>query len=68
MKAKRMELMIDKNVESLTERVNAHLADGWEFLPGFKANEALTRFVIVTWQPLPIETVKISREAGRAAS
>lgn len=68
MKAKQMELMVDKSVESLTARVNARLADGWEFLPGFKANEGLTRFVIVTWQPLPVESVEISRVAGSAVS
>jgi|GEM_PF-4992232 hypothetical protein len=68
MKAKKMELIHDKNPDEVTRRVNERLAEGYDFLPGFKSNAALTKFVMVVWLPAEQGGVEISREAGPAAS
>lgn len=68
MKAKKMELIHDKNPDEVTRKVNERLAEGWDFLPGFKANPSLTKFVMVVWMPQEQFGVSISREAGPAVS
>lgn len=68
MKAKKMELVHDKNPDEVTRKVNERLAEGWDFLPGFKANEPLTKFVVVVWLPMEQGGVEISRKAGPAVS
>lgn len=68
MKAKKMELIHGKNPDEVTRKVNERLAEGWDFLPGFKANERLTEFVVVVWLPMEQGGVEIVRKAGLAVS
>jgi hypothetical protein len=68
MKAKKIELIHDKNPDEVTRKVNERLAQGWDFLPGFKANAPLTKIMMVVWLPREQGGVEISREAGPAAS